>query len=123
MTPFVVLLSVCLLALAGLVSEGGLVMSAREQAMLEAEQAARAGAAQASVAGLHDGRILEPGSGPVLAAEGVMSYYGHPGWATRSGGEVTATVAPFSVGTPLLALAGVPAVKVTARASAEAVAR
>jgi hypothetical protein len=53
----------------------------------------------------------------------VMRYYGHPGWATRSGGEVTATVAPFSVRTPLLALAGVPAMKVTARASAAAVAR
>jgi hypothetical protein len=120
---FVVLFSFCLMALAGLVTEGGAVMSAREQAMTEAEQAARVGAEQASVLGLHNGRILASGSAPTAAAEFVMALYGHRGTATRIGGEVTATVSPFSIRTPLLGLIGLPSIRVSARASAEAVAR
>lgn len=120
---FVVLLSTCLLALGGLVAEGGAVMTARENAMAEAEQAARLGAAQASVASLHDGRLLEQGTGPLAAADSLMRRYGHKGWATRRGGVVTATVDPFTVRTPLLAIAGVTSVQITARASAKAIAR
>lgn len=120
---FVILLSVCLLALGGLVAEGGAVMTARENAMTEAEQAARLGAAQASVASLHDGRLLEQGLGPIAVAESLMRQYGHKGWATRHGGVVTATVYPFVIRTPLLALAGLSSVTVSARASARAIAR
>lgn len=120
---FVILLMPCLLALAGLVAEGGMVISAKQRAMAEAEQAARAGAAKASVAGLHDGLILAPGDAPAKEAEFVMAADGHPGVASTSGGRVTATVEPFSVATPLLALAGVPHVMVSARATAQAIAR
>lgn len=119
---FTTLLCAALLALAGLVAEGGQVLTARESAMAEAEQAARVGASRLSTESLHDGQILDHGSGPVKAAEYVMSAAGHPGTAVLSGSTVTTVVTPFTVRTPLLAIAGVPSIRVSARASAHAVA-
>jgi hypothetical protein len=121
-TPFVLLLCVCLSGLLGLVGEGGLVLSARETAMAEAEQAARAGASVLAPATLRSGGTSNGGSDAVAAAEDFMSLSGHPGIATDRDGVVTATVAPFRVSTPLLALAGVGSISVTATASARAVA-
>ena len=120
-TPFVLLLSLCLAALLGLVGEGGLVLSARESAVAEAEQAARAGAAVLSAQTLRAGGISDGGGGAIAAAERFMADSGHPGTAVDANGGVTATVTPFRVRTPLLALAGVPSISVTASASARAV--
>ncbi len=119
---FTVLLAVSLAALLGLVAEGGEVLAAHSLAMSEAEQAARAGAAQVSSATLHSGQILDLGSSPVEIAEQVMALDGHPGTASVSGDTVTATVAPFRVATPLLGLVGFAFVTVSASASAMAVA-
>lgn len=119
---FVLLVSTALAALLGLVAEGGQVLAARESATALAEQAARAGAARLDAASLRQGRIVDPGPGPVLAAERVMVAGGHPGRASRSGRVVTATVRPFEVRTPLLAIVGVGSIRVTASASAKAVA-
>ena len=55
MTPFVMLLCVALLAVLALVVDGGRALSARETALGDAEQAARVGAAQLSVASMHAG--------------------------------------------------------------------
>jgi hypothetical protein len=120
---FVVLLVTCLMALAGLVSEGGAVLSAREAAMAEAEQAARLGAATVSPLALHKGEILDPGTAPVSAAEAYMKHAGHKGTVVISGSVVTATITPFRVNTPLLALAGIFSMKVSAKAKAEVLAR
>jgi hypothetical protein len=120
-TPFVLLLCLCLTALLGLVAEGGLVLSARETAVAEAEQAARAGAAALTPATLRAGGISSGGLEAIDTAEHLMAMDGHPGTATDVSGLVTATVSPFRVSTPLLALAGVPFILVTASASASAV--
>lgn len=121
-TLFVLLLAVGLTALLGLVAEGGLVLSQREAALAEAEQAARAGAAVLTPATLRSGGITTGGPAAIRAAKAIMAASGHPGVASDVGGMVTATVTPFRVATPLLALAGVPSIMVSASASAEAVA-
>lgn len=120
--PFVLLLSVCLAALLGLVADGGLALSAREAAVAEAEQAARAGAATLTPETLRAGGTFTGGPQAVEVAESVMALAGHAGSATVIGGVVTAVVTPFEVSTPLLALVGVASVSVTASASAQAVA-
>lgn len=121
-SAFVLLLSVGLTALLGLVAEGGHVMAEREAAMAEAEQAARVGASQLSVPALRSGGIIDGDGIPARAAMFVMAADGHPGTATVVGATVTATVTPYSVATPLLALVGVPSIRITAHASATAVA-
>jgi hypothetical protein len=121
-TPFVLLVCVCLAALLGLVAEGGLALSARETAVAEAEQAARAGAAVLTPSTLRAGGTSNGGPSAIEVAESVMASSGHPGTATDEGGVVTATVSPFHVATPLLALAGVDSITVTATARARAVA-
>ncbi|MGD0594201.1 MAG: pilus assembly protein TadG-related protein [Acidimicrobiales bacterium] len=120
-SAFVLLLCLCLASLVGLVSEGGLVLSARETAVAEAEQAARAGAAELTPAALRAGGTSGAGPEAVAVAENFMALSGHPGTATDSHGVVTATVAAFRVSTPLLALAGVSSISITASASARAV--
>ena len=120
-TPFVLLLSLCLAALLALVGEGGLVLIAREAAVAEAEQAARAGAAVLTPATVRAGGTSTGGPQAIDAAESFMALSGHPGTATDRNGVVTATVSPFRVSTPLLALAGVASISVTASASARAV--
>ncbi len=121
-TPFVLLLCVCLAALLGLLAEGGLVLAARESAVAEAEQAARAGAAVLTPATVRTGGISTGGSEAVAVAEFLMALNGHPGTATDSNGVITATVTPFRVSTPLLALAGISSITVGASASSRAVA-
>ena len=121
-TPFVLLVCVCLAALLGLVAEGGLVLSSREAAVAEAEQAARGGAAVLTPSTLRAGGTSDGGSSAVGVAEFLMALSGRPGTATDEGGVVTATVSPFRVSTPLLALAGVGSITITATASARAVA-
>lgn len=120
-TPFVLLLTVALAAVFGLVAAGGRVMSIREAAMTEAEQAARAGAAVLSAATLRSGGIATGGAAAVAEAELVMSQSGHKGTATADGDSVTAVVSPFRVSTPLLALIGLRHVTVSASATARAV--
>jgi hypothetical protein len=121
-TPFVLIVCVCLAALLGLVAEGGLVLSARETAVAEAEQAARAGAAVLTPETVRAGGTSDGGSSAIGVAEYFMALSGHPGTATAAGGVVTATVSPFHLSTPLLALAGIATITVTASASARAVA-
>lgn len=121
-TTFTLLICLGMVALLGLVAEGGDVLAAREQAVALAEQAARAGAAQLSPTTLHLGGVLDQGGNPVLAAEYLLAVGGHPGYATVTGNTVTATVRPYAVSTPLLRIVGVPSIAVGATASATAVA-
>jgi Flp pilus assembly protein TadG len=117
-TAFAVVLSLALAVLLGLVVEGGQVLSAREMAMGEVEQAARAGAAQLSPATLHAGGIMDGGYASIRTAQAVMAADGHPGTAWASSVGVTAAIIPYRISTPLLGLAGFPSMMITARASA-----
>ncbi len=122
LSAFVVLLTVALVAVVGLVACGGQLLSAREAALSEAEQAARAGAAVVSAQALRSGRIADGGEVAIQAAEQVMAEDGHPGSASAEGTEVTVVVTPYPVPTPLLSLVGISSLHVSASASAQAVA-
>ena len=121
LTPFVLLLCVALMAVLALIVDGGRALSARQAAFAEAEQAARVGATQLSIASLHAGlTTLQIGSAEA-AAEQYMSASGHPGSAVVVGGCVLATVRPYALATPLLALVGIDHLPVSASAGATAV--
>jgi len=120
-TPFVTLLFTVLLALLALVVDGGRALGAREAALGEAEQAARLGAAQLSVTSLHAGLARLPTAEAVGAAEAYMAATGHPGTAVVMGTSVVATVHPFRLRTPLLAIVGIGSLPISVSASATSV--
>lgn len=122
-TVFVLLIAVALTALLALVAEGGMVLDARQTAMAEAEQAARAAAAELSEENAHLGLVIdnERDDTPVMTAIYLMAAAGHPGTAIQHGRTVTATVTPYRVATPLLTLVGYPFFVVSASASASAI--
>ncbi len=117
-TAFVVLLLVALMALLGLVVDGGSAMSAHQAAADEAEQAARSGAGALSVEALRAGLLrLDPGEA-VAAAESFTRASGHPGTASVDGDVVTVSV-QYRIPTEVLGLVGINSLLVTAQASAE----
>ena len=121
LTPFVTLLCVALIAVLALVVDGGRALHARETALTEAEQAARVGAAQLSVASLHAGLTTFQVASATAAAEQYMAAWGHPGSAVVIGTAVVATVRTYELATPLLALVGIDSLPVSASASATVV--
>jgi len=118
LTPFVMLLCVALIALLALVVDGGRALRARETALIEAEQAARLGAAQLSVASLHAGLTAFQVANATAAAQRYMAAAGHPGSAVVIGTSVVATVRTYALATPLLALVGIDDLPVSASAAA-----
>ncbi len=114
---FVVLVMVALLALLGLVVDGGTVLTARQAATAEAEQAARAGAGALSVDALRAGRIQIDGPAAVVAAERFMVAAGHPGTAVVAGGVVTVRI-DYQVPTAILGVIGIDRLDVSATAAA-----
>ena len=114
---FVVLVMVGLLALVGLVVDGGTALTARQAAEVEAEQAARAGAGALSVDALRADVIQIDGPAAVAAAEQFMVASGHPGTAVVAGGVVTVTIR-YQVPTAILGLVGIDRLTVSAEAAA-----
>jgi hypothetical protein len=119
---YVVLLSSTLAVVLGLAVGGGQALAAHTSAYDEAEQAARAGAATLAASGLRSGDIETDAAAAVEVAQSFMTTAGHPGVATVLGNLVSATVSPYRVATPLLAIAGISSLTVSASASATAVA-
>ena len=117
LVAFVLLLLVGLLALVGLVVDGGTALTAHQAAEVEAEQAARSGAGAIDVDALRSGTVrIDPGAA-VAAAEGFAAASGHPGTAVVNGGVVTVTI-HYGVPTSVLGLVGIGSIGVTAVASA-----
>jgi len=114
---FVVLVLVGLLALVGLVVDGGTALTSRQAAQVEAEQAARAGAGALSVDALRSGVIQIDAPAAVAAAQQFMAAAGHPGTAVVVGGVVTVTIR-YAVSTAILGIVGVDHLAVSAEASA-----
>jgi Flp pilus assembly protein TadG len=114
---FVVLVMVALLALVGLVVDGGTALTSRQAAQVEAEQAARAGAGALSVDALRAGIVQIDGPAAVMAAERFMTTSGHPGTAVVAGGVVTVTIR-YRVQTAILGLVGIDHLAVSAEAAA-----
>jgi Flp pilus assembly protein TadG len=114
---FVVLVMVGLLALLGLVVDGGTALTSRQAAQVEAEQAARAGAGALSVDALRADVIQIDGPAAVAAAERFTAAAGHPGTAVVVGGVVTVRIR-YQVPTAILGLIGVDRLDVSAEAAA-----
>ncbi len=120
-TVLVLLLLVALLAMAGLVIDGGAALSDRQQAANLAEQAARVGADQLDPVSLR-------GPGPArvdtrrahAAATQYLAAQGQAGRVDVDGATVTVTVT-ISRRTTLLGLVGVGRLTVTGHASARSV--
>lgn len=122
-TAFVVFLAIALLAMAGLVVDGGLALNARQQVADDAEQAARAGAQRVDVLSLRQSGVvrIEPGA----ARQAAQAFLGTRGYA----GPDTAVVATDAavtvsarrvVPTALLSLVGIGSFTVDASAQARA---
>jgi len=117
LSVFIAVLAVALFALVGLVVDAGRAISARRTAMDQAEQAARAGAAQLSIDALRSGQItLEPGAA-IRAADSYLSSVGQSGSASVVGDTVTVSVEE-SEPTVILGIIGIHRITVSAVASA-----
>jgi hypothetical protein len=117
LSAFVVLLLVAIFVLMGLVVDGGLAASARQQAADEAEQAARAGAGSISVEALRSGQLQIDDSAAISAAEQFMVAAGHPGVATVSSGSVQVEIR-YRIPTVILGIVGITTLPVSATATA-----
>lgn len=120
-TPFAVILTVALLAVAGLVLDGGLALSAKVQALDVAQAAARAGAQQLDLVQYRTTNVavLDP-TRAASAARAWLAAAGVAGDARATTATVTVTVRRTS-NTQLLQLVGVRQLRVSASATATAV--
>jgi Flp pilus assembly protein TadG len=119
-TPFVVLLCVALFAVAGLVLDAGIALSAKVQALGIAQSAARAGAQQLDLYAYRTSGItrLDPGRAAATARAWLASAGVH-GDASATATTVTVTVRRDSH-TQILQLVGVRNLHVSASATATA---
>ena len=119
-TAFVVIFTMALLAMAGLVIDGGLALAAKVQAIDEAQAAARAGA-QAIDIPLYraTGQVtLEP-TQAVADAQRYLAATGHRGTVSVTGDEVTVVVRA-SQATQILSVVGIDPIGVSGTGSATA---
>ncbi|MCB0905710.1 MAG: hypothetical protein KDB63_01165 [Nocardioidaceae bacterium] len=106
-----------LLAVAGLVIDGGYALGAKRAAMNDAEQAARVGADALNEGALRDGQTMVDPGRAVTAAQAYLNSVGADGTVSVSGGEVTVTVTGQQ-DTKLLSAVGVNQIPVKATATA-----
>jgi hypothetical protein len=117
-TAFVVVMMAALILLAGLVLDGGLTLDARERALAEAQEAARAGAQAINLAIYRqDGNLVLDPPQAVADARAYLAGIGASGTVLVAGNLVTVTV---SITQPMQILdtAGLSAITVHATASA-----
>jgi hypothetical protein len=117
-TAFVVVLTIGILALAGLTLDGGLALSAKVKANGQAEAAARAGAQAIDLAAYRSTGTLQ--LVPVQAVADAQSYLatvGASGTVTISGDSVTVTVTASQT-TQLLGMVGISSLTVHGTGSA-----
>ncbi|NIL56962.1 hypothetical protein HCB18_08425 [Salinispora arenicola] len=121
MTPFVVLLAVALLAVAGLVLDAGLAISAKVQALDTAQAAARAGAQQLDLYAYRTRGVTQLDTTRAAStARSWLASAGVDGDASATATTVTVTVRRTSH-TQLLRIVGVQTLNVSASATATAV--
>ncbi|MCM0621272.1 TadE/TadG family type IV pilus assembly protein [Nocardioides bruguierae] len=124
-TVFVIGLALALMAVAGLVLDGGLALNARMKVADDAEQAARAGAQQIDLATLRSSSgVLRIDGG--LARARAQEYLVGRGYTVGSvdvAGDSVTVSATETVPTRVLSLLGIDSLTVSATATAEAVTR
>lgn len=114
MTAFLVALTTSLLALAGLVLDGGLALATKVQAAGVAEAAARAGAQAIDLSAYRlDNRLMLASDQAASRAQAHLSAAGVDGKVTVSGNTVTVVV-NASQRTQLLGLVGISSISVQA---------
>ena len=116
-TVFVAVFCVALFVLVGLVVDTGRAISARSEAMSEAEQAARAGAGRLSVAALRSGQVEVDPIAAVDTSEAYLAAIGQTGWASVVGGTVTVHVQTQEP-TVILGIVGINRIHISVSASA-----
>jgi Flp pilus assembly protein TadG len=113
LTAFFVLLVVAFLLVAGLVYDGGALLTARRDVADVAQDAARAGAQAIDVAAVRGGSPTLAPDAAVTAAHRWLAVEGHTGTVTVAGDTVAVTVTD-TVPLTLLSLAGLSARTVSA---------
>ena len=119
-SAFVVVFTLALLALAGLVLDGGYVLAAKRRAINEAEGAARAGAASLASAYRQAGPARLDPARAEAAARAYLAQTGHAGQVAVDGGRVSVAVS-FDQPLRILGLGGLASRRVSGRAEARAV--
>ena len=120
-TPFVVVITAALLAMAGLVIDGGFALAARQDATATAEQAARAGAdVLAREQAQRGGPLRLNPAAARAAAERYLAATGHTGQAAVAGDTVTVTVTVTRT-TAILSAFGIGTLTATSTASARGI--
>jgi len=117
---FVVFVAVALLAVAGLVIDGGYAMAARREATGQAEQAARVGADALDQASLRSGTAEVDPQLAVLAAEDYLARVDAQATVTVEGDTVTVTVT-VTQDTAVLSAVGVSSLTVSGTAAARSI--
>ena len=111
-TPFVVVMVVPMVMMAGLAYDGGRILAGRREAFDVAQNAALAGAQEIDGTAVRLGDTsLDPGAAEA-AAEAYLAANGHTGWADATAEEVTVTVT-VQVDMQLLSAIGVGSKTVT----------
>ena len=106
-TAFVVVFTLAILVMAGLVLDGGLALSAKVQAIDDAQAAARAGAQAIDIPTYRaSGQITLDPAQATADAERYLAAAGHTGTVVVNGEQVTVTVT-VTQATQILDLAGV----------------
>ena len=119
-TAFVVVFMLALLVMAGLVLDGGLALSAKIQAIDDAQAAARAGAQAIDVPLYRStGEITLDPAQATSDAEGFLARAGRTGTVSVIGDQVTVTVT-ITQPTQILSLVGVDSFTETASGTATA---
>ena len=117
-TAFVVVMAAALVLMTGLVLDGGLTLAARERALGEAQEAARAGAQAVDLAVYRqDGNLSLNPAQAVAHARSYLAGIGAAGAVTATAGKVTVTVTAVQ-DMQVLSAAGLGSITVRATASA-----
>ncbi len=119
-TAFVVIFTLALLAMAGLVLDGGLALAAKVHAIDDAQAAARAGAQAIDIPLYRStGTITLDPAQAVADAQGFLAVAGEHGTVTVTGETVAVTVT-ITQPTQILSVVGVDRLTVTGTGSATA---
>ena len=119
-TAFVVIFTLALLAMAGLVFDGGLALSAKVRAIDDAQAAARAGAQAIDIPLYRQSGTITLDSAQAIAdAQGFLAAAGEHGTVTVTGETVDVTVTIIQP-TQILSVVGVDQLTVTGAGSATA---
>ena len=117
LTAFVAVFALALFSLTGLAVDGGRAVAARSQAAGAAEQAARAGAGQISVAAIRSGQVVVDPTAAHDAAERSLDAAGLSGVVIVNANTVTVRV-DTSEATVMLGVIGIDHIGISVSATA-----